>query len=535
MNLVLSLLLILSGCFVFSYHRLLRYLRFYQQEEYSSLRFLRWGWRNRAYDRKGTAVVCAAAIAYPWINAPLSLAAASALALAIVAWNEEEPRRRGKLTLKMTERATRLFRLAMGIETLFILTWTIGTYSKGLTWVWVGAALAFQGIPFTLIIANLLLWTGERRRQACYRHEAQAILKAVSPVVIGITGSYGKTSTKEALGHILQVTLGPTFWPPKSINTPMGITKEIRTKLRQGMSYAIVEMGAYRRGSIRRLCGLTPPHAGIITGIGSAHLERFGSLENILLAKSELAQAIPPDGILVCNGDCIGSRRIAKEYPKKTTLLYGFEPALGPLDCWVKKWHVTAKGTEFTLCWQNRTYEAFTPLLGRPALSNCVAAFTMACALGSQPDYALAVIHTLAPVDNRLQLDNRGAVTYLRDAYNSNPSGFSAALDVLHGLPGSRKWVMTPGMIELGPIQQEENEKVGRMAARVCDIAIIVGPTNRQALLKGLLQGGMKAEQVLLCDHRDQAFERLASLQREGDVILLENDLSDLYEAKERF
>lgn len=526
-----GLLLLSIGAFV--QKRLLRYLRYLQQEEYDIHRFLNWIWRYRALDKRGSLVLLlVGTLAYIGLSSAWANTLAAFLLIGITLL-EKDPRTTGKLTLKMTERATRVYHTALTLAIGALLLLTILTETS--SWpLWLLLALFVQLPPLFLITSCLLLQPGEKKRQQILIQEAQKLFSEVSPYVIGITGSYGKTSTKDALSQLLQVTLGPTFWPKKGINTPMGITREIRTRLRKGFKYAVIEMGAYGEGSIRRLCALTPPHAAIITYVGTAHLERFGSEEAILRAKSELAQAATD--LLVCNGDNVGARQIAQHYPKKTTLLYGFNQTdQHPLDCWISAWSSTTTGTTFTLHWKGKCYQGVTPLMGKPALSNAVAAFTIACALGSQPEYVIAAMAHLSPVDNRLQLEKVGAITYLHDAYNSNPVGFAAGLDLMTSLPGKRRILMTPGMIELGEQQASENERLGRQAAQTCDLALIVGELNRPALEKGLLSGGMSDKNIVFCPTREIALAKLRDLKNEGDLILIENDLGDLHEAIEEF
>jgi UDP-N-acetylmuramoyl-tripeptide--D-alanyl-D-alanine ligase len=296
-----------------------------------------------------------------------------------------------------------------------------------------------------------------------------------------------------------------------------------------------MEMGAYREDSIKKLCDFTPPNAGIITAIGLAHLERFKTEEAVYRAKSELAKAIPQNGILVCNGDSPGARRMAEEFKKDTTILYGFDSSMGELDCKASNLSFSELGSTFEITWQGKTYQARTKLLGRPIISNILAAFSMACALGANPELALAAIYNLQPVDNRLKLVKNAGITYLQDAYNSNPTGFASALEVLENLKGAQKILMTPGMVELGERQAIENKMVGEVAAKVCSDVIVVGKTNRDALLAGLEKGGFGDKKAAVVDTREEAFSLLNSIQKEGSVILIENDLPDLYEGKEGF
>lgn len=529
----LSYLCILFGSFMFIRYRLLRYLRYFQQEEYSSIRFIQWFLQNYAFDKKGSLIAASAAVSTQITGYYFFFTAISAAILCIIALLEENPQKQGKLRLNMTERATRIYYLSLTLYGVFsvIFTYICPTLSLA----WLVQLFLIQLTPCWLIASNRLLDPGEKKRQQIFVDEARGIFENARPFVIGITGSYGKTSTKDALSQILQITLSPTFWPEKGINTFMGITRTIRTGLQEGHRFAVIEMGAYGRGSIQKLCRLTPPQAAIITMIGTAHLERFGSQENIFLAKSELAQALPLDGILVCNGDDDGAREIANRHQKKTTLLYGYDNKCGHLDCWISSWSIKPKGTAFTFEWRGQKYEGFTPLFGKQALSNAMGAFTMACALGSDPNYALAVIRQLQPVDNRLQVKKDKEITFVHDAYNSNPIGFAAALQVLADLPGNRRIVVTPGMIELGNKQKEENERIGTLMAKFCDLAILVGETNKGAIMSGLHQAGFNSDQIIFCATRNKALDLLKDLQRDGDIILIENDLPDLYEQPPSF
>lgn len=526
----IALVFIATCCWWFSRTRLLHNLRFFQQEDYNPRRYLSWVWQHHFFDRKGTLLALIAAfIIYLTSSFTLSMVFASLFVIRTAF--EEDPRTQGKLRLKMTERAKQLYNTALVMQALLGgASVMLALLLSSVTYLWVFEAVLMQLIPLTIVLAHLFNWPAEKQKQMRFEEEARDLLQEVNPYIIGITGSYGKTSTKEALGEILQVALGATFWPPKGINTIMGATREIRERLQKGYRYAVFEMGAYGRGSIQRLCDFAPPQAAIITAIGTAHLERFGSKENIYLTKSELAQALPENGTLVCNGDDEGARKIALENPKKVTLLYGFDKKAGPLDCWISDYKTTLQGTEFTFEWKGLSYQGKTPLLGKPAISNLAGAFTMACALDADPYLVIAALANLQPVDNRLKLQKTESVSYLHDAYNSNPIGFEAALNVLKELPFKRKIVMTPGMIELGEIQTAENESLGRKASCICDMALVVGKTNQAAFVKGLKEGGLAEDRIHLCLSREEAFQMLKNLQSDGDLVLIENDLPDLYE-----
>jgi len=385
------------------------------------------------------------------------------------------------------------------------------------------------------MLANVLLWPAEKALQKSLYDDAQRILTEVDPFVIGITGSYGKTGAKAALGELLNQCLGPAFWPKKSINTVMGITRSIRETMRPHHKFAVMEMGAYKIGSIKRLCDFTPPKASLVTAVGIMHLERFGSPENIYIAKSEIAQALPANGLLVCNGDSPNARRMGLEHRHTTALFYGLNTTAGPLDCYATEITFSEKGTSFVIHWRGKTYPGSTPLLGRPALLNILGAFTMACALGANPVYATACLANLEPVDNRLVLDRSNPIAYLRDAYNSNPTGFESALEVLKSLPAKQRVVMTPGMIELGDQQFAQNKRLASIGASVADIFIVVGQENREALVAGLKEASYPQDKLVVVNSRDEAFSVINSRCSKGDLVLIENDLGDLLEGKANF
>jgi UDP-N-acetylmuramoyl-tripeptide--D-alanyl-D-alanine ligase len=538
---LLCLTIVSTATILFFTRRSLRYLRYFQQEEYNGTRFKDWFLEKRTFDTKGTLIALAAAALSRFATGGdmvicLAICLGAAAVLVSIGFKEEDPRKVGKIKLNMTDRATAIYNLALGLYAIATISVIAGTYALGagerIYIYWLVTVALIQSSPLWIVIANAILWPQEFKKQQAFRQEAIDILADYQPYTIGITGSYGKTSTKAILGSILEA-IEPTFWTPGSINTEMGITRQIRETLKPQQQIAIIEMGAYQIGSIAKLCRFTPPNAGLVTAVGVMHLERFGGAENIYKAKCELAQAIPADGLLVCNGNNPGARQMAAEYPKATTLLYGLEPEIGHLDCWMSDIQANMDGTNFIIHWQGKEYPGFTKLLGVPMLSNLVGAFTMACALGKDPDYVIAAIYNLEPANNRLNLRKNGDGFILDDSYNSNPIGFASALEVLDALEGGRKILMTPGMVELGEIQAAENRQVALKAAAICDLAIVVGDTNKESLKAGLLEGGLAPDKLMEFPNRDAALAYLTSPEHRQakDLILIENDLPDLYEA----
>lgn len=547
---ILAIVVLALGCVVFHYRRSMRYLQIFQQEAYTENEFLAWFWKEKAFDKRASLslvlLTCIIyVVSYNFKSLPALVAAVGFIVLTLV-WlslSEEDPRKKGKVKLKVTERATRILRLAQWLHgaLLGVLFWCSGLSVD------VPQAVLFCGLliplvqsyPVLLLAANRILVPFEDRVQKGFAEEAKALIYQHEPFVIGITGSYGKTSTKHILAEILNV-VSPTFTTPGSVNTYMGITRQIRENLSRYHKFAVIEMGAYYIGSIKKLCSLTPPRAAIITGIGLMHLERFGGQDAIQKAKSELAQAVPQDGILVCNGDDPRCREIARLNNKNTVLFYGFTREQ-PLDAYMHEIESSADGSTFKINWKGIDYSGKTKLLGKTMLANVLAAFTMSCALGLAPEIVLAAAAGLKPEKNRLQpekhqvatseSDEPASVVTLHDAYNSNPVGFAAALDVLKELPGNRKILVTPGMIELGEVQQQENRKIANRAAGVCDLVVVVGDTNKDALVEGLNEGGFN-KQALQCHATMGEALRFvySSFCKGGDVVLIENDLPDRYE-----
>jgi len=516
---------ILSLAFVWlAWRRLLAYLRYFQQEGYEALRFLRWTGIRSLTD---PAFWVAVASGFLYLLDPLLAVVLFTVGAVVLALVQPDPRATGKIRLRLTWRARRVAGVALVLAlSAFVLLVRVFVDIEVRAPL-VAAAFLFAGLPLALVVANGVLAPYERHVQHTYYAQAVTQLARVHPAVIGITGSYGKSSSKAMLAHMLQFH-APTLAASGSINTVMGVTRHIREELVPGHAFMVVEMGAYAVGSISRLCALTPPSAGLITAVGDMHLERFGSTDAILRAKRELAQALPAGGVLVCNADSPNALRIAEMTRQCRVLLYG-EQHQGPLDTRVEGIRFTRQGTHFVLRTQERAYDCFTPLLGRPIILNLAGSFTLAVALGADPEVTVASLRTLKPVSNRLEVVEDAGVTWIRDAYNSNQFGFRAALEVAADLPATRRFMVTPGVIELGAEQAPVNRALSAAAAHVCDYTLVVSDTNRQAYVDGHRDAG-REDRLVVVPNRTEAFRWLHDHLHDGDIVILENDLPDLYE-----
>jgi len=505
-------------------HRLLAYLRYFQQEGYEAIRFAKWV-NLRSLTDPIFWLSAGASFLFP--QSPAAAIALFVLGAVLFALAQPDPRRSGKVPLKMTWRATRVLAVAVVVASGLWAAATAAYRSADIRAGFFASMVVFALLPLVLIVANVMLAPYERHVQNSYEREAVERVRDVHPFIVGITGSYGKSSSKAMLAHVLQYK-GPTLAASGSVNTLMGVTRHIREELVFGHEFMVVEMGAFKKGSIRRLCQLTPPSAGLITAVGDMHLERFGSTDEIVKAKSELAEAIPTGGLLVVNADSPGALRIARSAPGRRVLLYG-ETSPEDLETRLTEVRFSKQGTSFVLEARGRPYACFTPLLGRPIVLNLAGVFTLAAALGVDPAVIVAAMRTLKPVSNRLEVVEERGVTWIRDAYNSNQFGFRAALEVAAALPVARRFLATPGVVELGREQFRVNRALSKEAAAVCDKTLIVADANREAFVSGHRDAGREGALVTV-PNRHEAFRWLRETVKDGDAVILENDLPDLYE-----
>ena len=522
--------LLVFGYAVFAVRRLLTYLHFFQQDEYDDRRFLSWLVRRLALDRRATALIVALGLFQAIQLLPVTSAYLITGAIFItLAYFETDPRSSGKKRLVMTSRAKRILAGAI----LFVAIVSVLTaFLSRFVWFWI---LAIQFIPFSLVLSNLALAPYEKRVQQRFSREAHSKLERLKPTTIGITGSYGKTSVKHILGHILE-TQAPTLITPGSVNTEMGIARVVREHLGSHHRFFVCEMGAYGPGSIQRLTCLAPPDLAIITAIGWAHYERFKSLETVAKAKFELAEAaVQRGGKLVVARDVLrqsGPQEFAAEHPREVVAVgRGATSGLHIAEVSQSK-----DGLQAEVTWRGTSYVLRAPLFGEHHALNIALAFTAACELGVAPDQAIVALASVPQISHRLEIKRqpRGSIV-IDDAYNSNPIGFASGLAILDlfRANGGRRILVTPGMVELGEAHDPEHARIGTLAASYVDVLLPVLPERISTLTDAYRAGNPKGT-VIPCPTFADAQTWLDSNMTAGDVVLVENDLPDLYEAKLR-
>jgi UDP-N-acetylmuramoyl-tripeptide--D-alanyl-D-alanine ligase len=390
--------------------------------------------------------------------------------------------------------------------------------------------LVIQLNPLTTVLANFLLSPVQRAINQTYLRRAQGRLRDVKPLVIGITGSYGKTSTKYLLEHLL-AGHRRVLKTPLSYNTLMGICRVINDNLPADCEVFIAEMGAYRRGDIKELCDFVHPTIGILTAIGPQHLERFKTIENVQATKYELIEALPSTGVAIFNNDDPRCRALADRTTQVRVMRYGLDTEGQALDLWAEHIAIGPEGLSFTLAdTHGGRIDVRTVLLGRHNVLNILGASCAALAVGMPLPDIVRAIRDLPAVPHRLQLmDNGSGVTVIDDSYNSNPVGAMEALEVLGSFTTGRRILVTPGMVELGALEAQLNEELGAKAAEVCDYVILVGVERTKTLVAGLQRKNFPQEKIRVVRDLKGATIVLPTIVGVGDTVLFENDLPDQY------
>lgn len=388
--------------------------------------------------------------------------------------------------------------------------------------VWVFPVL----LPGWVALAGLLAWPIEKLISEMYFQDAQHKLAARPDLIkIGITGSYGKTSVKFILGTMLQEKY-QTLVTPSSFNTPMGVTKIIRTKLQPAHQVFVAEMGARHVGDIKEMCRLVHPTYGVLTSVGPQHLDTFKRIDRIKSTKYELMDAIPPEGCCFFPDDGSICRELYDSTSKTKRLCCLTDN--GVADVWAEHITVSPAGSHFVLCTREGRMACETRLLGQHNIQNILLAATVCLHLGLTLKQISRGIAKLEPVEHRLQLIPSAGVTIIDDAFNSNPRGAEAALEVIRQFPG-RRIIITPGMVELGQGEDEFNHAFGCKMAACVDVAILVGVKHTKPIADGLKEAGFPEENIHPVRSLDEAAALLRQIGKAGDVALFENDLPDHY------
>lgn len=391
---------------------------------------------------------------------------------------------------------------------------------------WNLALVIASGINWVLVYVMAVITTPvENLVKRYYLNLAKKILRSHRAKIVGITGSYGKTSCK----NILQAILSEQFYSlmtPASFNTPMGITITVRTLLKPLHEVFICEMGADHVGDIEYLMDFVRPQYGIVTSIGPQHLQTFKTQENITKEKMKMIEMLPQDGVGVLNR---GNEFIRSYSIKNNCQIIWVGIEREDVDYRAVDLTYSKHGTAFTVV--NRKGERIpfeTRLLGKHNVANILAAIALGYAMGITNEQLQDAVRKVQYVEHRLQLKKINGYIFIDDAFNSNPVGSSMSLEVMKMMDG-RRFIVTPGMIDLGDQQAAMNKAFGAKMKGCVDEVVLVGEMQTAPIKAGLMESGFDMEQVHVVKNVKEAFEIIWSRATAADTILLENDLPDAF------
>lgn len=438
------------------------------------------------------------------------------------------PQGKEKKPLVVTQRVERLMRTIYGVSALVFIVSAYFLYHYSYVLIILMALWSFAVFAVVRFCNSINVPIENNINLGFYKNAQQKVKNASNLLVIGITGSYGKTSVKHAVNDLLSHQFN-VLMTPGSYNTAMGVTRIINNKLSPLHEVFIAEMGAKQKGDIKELTDLASPKIGILTAVGPQHLETFGDIDTIRRTKYELIEGLPKDGVAFMNYD----NEIVRQCAVETTIeKYTYSAVSSEADYYASDLNITAKGSQFNIHTpKGEVIPVLTKLLGDHNLSNVVVGVAVAHHLGVPSKQISGIVRTLKPAEHRLQLKKTAAgITILDDAFNSNPVGSKAAVEVLRQIEGNQKILVTPGMVELGDQEYELNYKFGVYASINADYIILVGKKQTEPIQKALQDEGFDANKLFVAKDFFEGNAHLQTIAKRGDVVLFENDLPDTYD-----
>lgn len=389
--------------------------------------------------------------------------------------------------------------------------------------------------PLFLIIAQFILTPFENyQKQKILTVAKQKLSRLKELKVVAITGSFGKTSTKD----ILYTLLWKKYYvvkTPKSFNTPLGIAQTVLENIKNNTQIFIAEAGAYKQGEIAKIAKLIEPSIGVITAVAPQHLERFGSLENIAKAKFELVQNLSRNGVAILNGENEQLKSLASHPWDVNVEFYGNGSQYFASDI-----KVSDKGTVFILHTPKTSTQIIIPLIGEHHVQNFLAATIVALHLGLTLSEVKERARLLIPTPHRMEIKKMGNMILIDNSFNTNPKSAESSLGLLASFKDCKKIVITPGFVGLGKEATEANQKFGEDIACLADKIIIVGENAKTDLLKGIRTIYPKTEKMIhsvsstlqgiqLAQKLTDDYIKQVARNDIKVVVLLENDLPDQY------
>ena len=508
--------------FVYYLKKMKRGFHMLQLESYKNERYTGWIRKNKNQIIKKRELLLYVPIVLIFINNLASLITGIIIAVLLYfardIYKEKKP-------LVITKRVKRMF---ITTSTIFIILAIIAnivlqlsTYSLAIVLSIISLMIIFS-IYLVILINNINKPIEDSINKGFYNKAKKKLDEMPNMQVIGITGSYGKTSTKYILTTILEQKYN-VLMTPESFNTTLGVVRTINEKLNSMHQIFVCEMGAKNIGDIKEICDLVNPKYGILTAIGPQHLETFKTLENVRKTKMELVEATADKAFVNYEDENIVATKIDKDNIK-----YGISQNC---DTYAYDIKITEEGSIFNVHTKDGEITNIkTKLLGEHNIVNIVAAISVAKELDLTDEQIKAGIRFLKPVPHRLELIKKSnGLTIIDDAYNSNIKGAKKALETLKLFNSKTRILVTPGIVDLGEYAEEYNQELGKKAASCADYIILVGEKQAKPIYEGIISENYPKEKVFIAKDLQEAIQKWSEFSLKDSVILLENDLPDNY------
>ncbi len=499
-------------------------LHMFQQNRYEAKRFNQWLKNNAFKNKTVTYLALLTIILFVFLQEYINTIQSNLVMLLIFAlWGIATFKNAlsdSVIPLKFTARVFR----QLFVISLLHLVWIVYVSLQEKLMLTQAFVIGFYGTWLLIFLMHAITLPIEEMNKNRYKKMAHNILLNHRDLkTIAITGSFGKTSTKMIMFDILSEKYY-TLVTPNSYNTPMGITRTVRSFLKPIHDYFICEMGADKVGDIQELCDLVPLKMGVVTSIGPQHLNTFGTLDNIINEKMKLIENLGADGVGFINVD----NDYIRTYSIKNTCKIVTFGINNDADFMAKDISFSHKGSSFTVVAKGEEAIFETQLLGVLNVSNVLASVAVAMECGLTLKECQKAAKKVQQIEHRLQNKQWFGLNVIDNAFNSNTIGSKASLDVLQMMENKR-FIMTPGMIDLGDKQDEYNRDFGRYMLDRADCVVLVGEHQTKPILEGLLEVGFNKDNIHVVETAKDGFALLQTLMTKDDIVLVENDLPDAF------
>ncbi|MBQ0110778.1 MAG: UDP-N-acetylmuramoyl-tripeptide--D-alanyl-D-alanine ligase [Oscillospiraceae bacterium] len=497
-----------------------RHIQMYQQNSYYLSRYCNWG-KDEIGFKTYVSLAFAALLTFFFFINEIVFAILAVLVTAVKIFKAFYDRKTSIKKLVYSKRIKRLLGVYIAVIVLIALLLFIFANTEAVLYLGI-FSIAISMLPTVIFLPIAALMSlVEKAIALYYKKDAEKILASMPSLkVIGVTGSFGKTSVKFILKQMLSEKYNVCA-TPESFNTPLGLIRTVRENLKSSDEIFIAEMGAKNIGDIKELCELVKPTMGIITAVGPQHLESFKTVQNVVNTKFELDDYCHNTYV---NYDSEDAKERANIGVCHTYGTAGFE------ETHAENISYDDKGVSFDIVHFDTRFNVTSKLLGNHNIANIIGAAAVALELGVSPQQIKFAVSKLNAPEHRLEKKSflNGSLL-IDDSYNSNPVGSAFACEVIKSFSGKKRIIVTPGLVELGEKEEEFNKTFGKKAAESCDILIFVGEKRSVPLAEGAKESDVQPGETLVVKNFKEAMEKLKLLCDNDTVVLFENDLPDNY------